>query len=304
MRKAKKRVLQLNTQLAQILTEKGVEATADETTTALVNKVANISTSGVEIPDNALLVFADYDNEGFPTTLIHNCPDKETLPSLIYNGNATSGQMSPKIKKVVLPDYVTKISEYTFCGISGLEEVTNWDNITYVGHHAFSVNNSRYDTGKKLQHAYFPPNLTYIESYAFFRNLKNIHSEIPDTVTYIGMAAFQYGGNSGWKITKLPPYLTYIGEGSFLCYRQLLITEIPDSVDFIGKQAFNGLYDKNSLTTITFKGTPTTVETDVFINNNALTDIYVPWSEGEVANAPWGATNATIHYNHTETEEN
>lgn len=27
-----------------------------------------------------------------------------------------------------------------------------------------------------------------------------------------------------------------------------------------------------------------------------LTDIYVPWSEGAVANAPWGATNATIHY--------
>jgi len=26
-------------------------------------------------------------------------------------------------------------------------------------------------------------------------------------------------------------------------------------------------------------------------------DIYVPWSEGEVAGSPWGATNATIHYN-------
>ena len=44
MRKAKKRTLQLNAQLAQILTEKGVEATADETTTALVDKVAEIST--------------------------------------------------------------------------------------------------------------------------------------------------------------------------------------------------------------------------------------------------------------------
>lgn len=30
-----------------------------------------------------------------------------------------------------------------------------------------------------------------------------------------------------------------------------------------------------------------------------LLNIYVPWSEGEVANAPWGATNATIHYNTT-----
>ena len=30
-----------------------------------------------------------------------------------------------------------------------------------------------------------------------------------------------------------------------------------------------------------------------------IKDIYVPWSEGEVANAPWGATNATVHYNTT-----
>ena len=28
-----------------------------------------------------------------------------------------------------------------------------------------------------------------------------------------------------------------------------------------------------------------------------ITDIYVPWAEGVVANAPWGAINATIHYN-------
>ena len=27
-----------------------------------------------------------------------------------------------------------------------------------------------------------------------------------------------------------------------------------------------------------------------------IRDIYVPWSEGEAANAPWEATNATIHY--------
>jgi hypothetical protein len=25
----------------------------------------------------------------------------------------------------------------------------------------------------------------------------------------------------------------------------------------------------------------------------------VPWAEGAVANAPWGATNATINYNYT-----
>ena len=44
-------------------------------------------------------------------------------------------------------------------------------------------------------------------------------------------------------------------------------------------------------------GTKPTMGTNVFQNCTLLTDIYVPWSQGEVANAPWGATSATIHYN-------
>ena len=40
-----------------------------------------------------------------------------------------------------------------------------------------------------------------------------------------------------------------------------------------------------------------------FWNCPNLTDIYVPWSEGEVEGAPWGANNATIHYNYTPTQE-
>ena len=55
----------------------------------------------------------------------------------------------------------------------------------------------------------------------------------------------------------------------------------------------------DSLSTVTFLGTPTLIADTAFSRCSALTDIYVPWSEGAVANAPWGATNATIHYNHT-----
>lgn len=39
------------------------------------------------------------------------------------------------------------------------------------------------------------------------------------------------------------------------------------------------------------------MDSDLFTGCTALTDIYVPWSEGEIDSAPWGATNATIHYN-------
>ncbi len=45
-------------------------------------------------------------------------------------------------------------------------------------------------------------------------------------------------------------------------------------------------------------GTPQSIASDAFLAGN-ISDIYVPWAEGSVANAPWGATTATIHYNYT-----
>ena len=43
---SKERLLELNARLAQNLTDKGVEATADETTTSLIDKVADIQVNG------------------------------------------------------------------------------------------------------------------------------------------------------------------------------------------------------------------------------------------------------------------
>ena len=39
------------------------------------------------------------------------------------------------------------------------------------------------------------------------------------------------------------------------------------------------------------------MESNTFYGASYLRHIYVPWSEGAVSGAPWGATNATIHYN-------
>jgi hypothetical protein len=53
----------------------------------------------------------------------------------------------------------------------------------------------------------------------------------------------------------------------------------------------------DGLTSVTFEGIPTKIGSLVFNSCDNLTDIYVPWAEGEVSDAPWGATKATIHYN-------
>jgi hypothetical protein len=64
----------------------------------------------------------------------------------------------------------------------------------------------------------------------------------------------------------------------------------------------DSLRDCAALATVRFLGKPNSINKNAFLNDAALTDIYVPWSEGDVANAPWGATNATIHYDWTPSE--
>ena len=49
----------------------------------------------------------------------------------------------------------------------------------------------------------------------------------------------------------------------------------------------------------TFEGTPRSIASNAFASCINLTTINVPWAEGAVANAPWGATKATINYNYT-----
>lgn len=82
----------------------------------------------------------------------------------------------------------------------------------------------------------------------------------------------------------------------FFANAKLKTADIPYFIYNVEPQAF---YSCHELTKVTFKGTPAFVNSDVFKDCPNLTIINVPWSEGEVGVAPWGATNATINYNYT-----
>lgn len=117
--------------------------------------------------------------------------------------------------------------------------------------------------------------------------------ELPDGVEFIGESAFN--GNAHQIIPRLPSELKTISNTAFqYCYAPFTLSEIPAKVETIGKQAFHNC---TGFTELTFKGKPTSIYSNSFQGCTNLLNIYVPWSEGEVANAPWGATNATIHYN-------
>lgn len=133
--------------------------------------------------------------------------------------------------------------------------------------------------------------ITKIGNSAFtnFQTLKSVY--MPD-VTYIDASAFNSCGNL--VIEKFPNRLTYINASAFAYCYGLKDIEIPASVETITGMAFSNC---NNLKTITFKGKPTSLNANAFRSCPNVTDIYVPWAEDEVSGAPWGATNATVHYN-------
>ena len=97
-------------------------------------------------------------------------------------------------------------------------------------------------------------------------------------------------------VTKLPESVTRIGSYAFYTSTNLALTELHEGVTRIGDYAFQYC---TTLSSITFKGKPSKVQSNSFGGCSKLLTINVPWAEGEVANAPWGATNATINYNYT-----
>ena len=216
------------------------------------------------------------------------------------------------LKLAKLPDALTFIGWNAFQNCSSLALTALPSGVTSIGTYAFQGCSS-------LALTALPAGVTSIGTYAFNGCSKITLTALPEGVTSIGSDAFH--GCSSLALEALPAGVTSIGGRAFYNCKKCSFSVIPDSVITIGADAFDyiegtttltigsnvqtigtdAFYRLPNLTTVTFKGTPSQIGTGAF-NCLALTDIYVPWAEGAVANAPWGASNATIHYNTAVTE--
>lgn len=140
-----------------------------------------------------------------------------------------------------------------------------------------------------------PGDLTTIGYSAFSGCPKLALTSLPSGMTNIGSYAFQ--SCPKLALTSLPSGITRIGYYAFNGCRNLAITRLPPGITNIGFAVFANC---TGLTSITFEGNPKTIHSSAFNGCSNLTTIKVPWSQGQVANAPWGASNATIIYDYTE----
>ena len=153
-----------------------------------------------------------------------------------------------------------------------------------------SIGNYAFHSFTNLALTSLPDGVTSIGNYAFSDCTNLALTSLPDGVTTIGNNAFYRCPNLALK--SMPASLTSIGIEAFAGCTNLALISLPAGVTTISDYAFQGC---TNLTEVRFEGTPSSISSIVFGNN--LISIKVPWAEGAVANAPWGATNATITYN-------
>ena len=175
----------------------------------------------------------------------------------------------------------------------------------FVKQHAFDGNDVVVpNTVTNLRHGAFadcyvgnvtiPESIDNIPMWCFFDTTFRSDTTVtlPNSLITIGKEAFL---QADMKNIIIPQGVTNIGERAFNSCTKLRSIIIPASVTTIGEGAFSVC---PTLSTVTFNGTPATLP-GLFYSDSKLTTINVPWAEGEVAGAPWGATNATINYNYT-----
>ena len=136
------------------------------------------------------------------------------------------------------------------------------------------------------------PELTSLSQYSlqYLKDLEEIN--FPKLITVQQLAA---SGCTSLKRLNLPNTLTSLGHSCFSNCTAIEEVEIPKNVTSIDTYVFSG---NSSLKKVTIRSNKIGYFAgNVFNNCAALLDIYVPWAEGAVGGAPWGATNATIHYN-------
>lgn len=186
---------------------------------------------------------------------------EETADTIDLSENeAIKSLLECTVTSFVVPDGVTKIAPYLFDHFYNLEEIDLPIGI------------------KEL-----PP--------GGFSNCSNLaRVKLPDDLEKLGNSCFS-NCTSLTSIT-LPNTLKEISD---YCFQQTKLIEltIPASVETIGAHAL----ENSELKSITFLGTPKSIDSNAILVSSAI--INVPWAEGEVEGAPWGATDSTINYNYS-----
>lgn len=176
---------------------------------------------------------------------------------------------------------VTEVAGSAFNGCNGLESVNMPEVVT--------ISESGFAQCRKLRRVTMPK----VKSLGMnaFSQCSALETFDMSSVESIGSECFYYCTNI--KTLTFGDSIKSVGYGAFR-----YCSELKGSVTF-GKNLVTiqgSAFYNTGVTEVHFKNKPTDLNSRAF-DGAKIRDIYVPWAEGEVSGAPWGATGATVHYN-------
>ena len=188
-------------------------------------------------------------------------------------------------------------------GYGGSSEGDSGDSVDFIGIKYSEFDENGYPTvvdarslrKMNINPAHIATGLLYNSAANNGRNIKVKEVYLPDNITSLAYTFHHCASLE--KINCSFENVTGIGASSF--GNCISLKEFPYFPNLTGGIASSAFVNCTGLTEVKFYKKLTSCATSAFNGCTNLTDIYVPWAEGEVANAPWGATNATIHYNTT-----
>ena len=178
--------------------------------------------------------------------------DSEANPLFYAHNLYINGSL---ITDLVIPDDVTTIGGYAFCGCSGLTSVTIGAGVTRIGAHAFhdcpaltsivwnaidcvSVHDQWLDRWSKLSSVTIGDSVVALPAYVFYACPALTEISIPDSVLRIGEYAFREC--SLLNTVHLGSNVADIARGAFYGCEGVCSVTIPNSVSIIGDDAFSG----------------------------------------------------------------
>ena len=196
-----------------------------------------------------------YGSESNPLCYAHNLYlNGELVTDLVIPDSVTSiGNFAfcgcTGLTSIMIPESVTSIGNYAFYGCSGLTSITIPDSVTSIGRDAFNgcdnLQYNEYDNGYYLGNA-SNPYVVLVKA----KDTSITSCTINEQTKVIYHSAF-YGCKGLTSIT-IPDSVTSIGDYAFYGCTRLTSITIGNSVTRIGRYAFYGC---GSLTSITYQGT-------------------------------------------------
>ena len=233
------------------------------------------------IIDNSLVAFAPYELTSYSIPygvksihddVFYSCYELEDIyiPNTVTH-IGVGAFMYCGISSINLPNSITEIEQYMFCGCEKLTSIVIPNNVESIRHDAFS-------SCSNLISITIPESVKWIESSPFVNceklaEFKGQHASSDGRCLIVDgeLTAFAPHGIIGYNI---PNNVTRIGYGTFIGNANLKSIVIPESVEYIADCVFQ---DCSNLSNVyCASAIPPQGGTCMFINNTSDRKIYVP----------------------------